>query len=296
MAIRSAFVVGREVGTFGRWFRLITGVYFTLLLTVVPFIADPVPPAETASFLGAVGLYFLLILGIYVAAFYVLGERVLASVNPWIGTFIFLGPLAVVNAFELGPPALRVALGLYYSVASIFNFAMSYGGCEVVAIPSLIFRRRYTLYCPYNAVDAVENALMAGAPGHRLFGLVAIAVAMLVGSYYILLDFMGLSEVLGLEPDRRPAVLFLIPIAFLVRNAWLAYGRAGGRATAAVRNLTIGALVMGLLAAILFFRLDWEPFWGLLLIAGGGYALVRLARAGLGQEQAGPGGLPSPDH
>ena len=30
-------------------------------------------------------------------------------------------------------------------------------GCEVVAFPSLLFRRQYTVYCPLNAIDLVER-------------------------------------------------------------------------------------------------------------------------------------------
>ena len=36
---------------------------------------------------------------------------------------------------------------------------MSYGGCEVMAIPSLIFRRRYVVYCRYNVVDVVDKVV-----------------------------------------------------------------------------------------------------------------------------------------
>jgi hypothetical protein len=33
----------------------------------------------------------------------------------------------------------------------------SYGGCEVVALPSLLFRRHCAIYCPLNAIDLLER-------------------------------------------------------------------------------------------------------------------------------------------
>jgi hypothetical protein len=50
----------------------------------------------------------------------------------------------------------------------IFNFAMSYGGCEVMAIPSLIFGRRYIIYCPWNVVDAVDKVVQGHASGAKM--------------------------------------------------------------------------------------------------------------------------------
>ena len=46
---------------------------------------------------------------------------------------------------------------LYLSVALIVEGLTSYGGCEVVALPNLLFRRHYTVYCPLNAIDLVER-------------------------------------------------------------------------------------------------------------------------------------------
>ncbi len=51
-------------------------------------------------------------------------------------------------------------LGLYIGVSLIFSFFIRYGGCEVMSIPGLIFGTRYTVYCPLNVVDAVENAVI----------------------------------------------------------------------------------------------------------------------------------------
>lgn len=278
------FEVGRDVGVFGRWFRLIVGLYFTALILLDPLLIDPVPAAQALSFLGNVGLYFLLIMAVYLLAFYFLGERILARMNPWVGTIIFLGPLVLLTALEAGPIELRVAIGLYYSLASILNFAMSYGGCEVVAVPSLVFRRRYTVYCPYNAVDAVESAMRASAAGQRAFGWVSIMISLLVGAYYILFDLMDLDDFTGINSDPRLALLFLVPIAFLLRSAWLVGQGEAQQVQTTARRLIIGAVVMATLTIILFFQLPWEPFWLLAMLLGGIYALAKFVQSSWGQK------------
>lgn len=277
---QSNFTIGRDVGLFGRWFRLLVGVYFALLATVVPLIEEPIPVTEALSFLGILGLYFALILGVYVVAFYFLGERVLARTNPWVGTIILLGPLIVITAFRLGPQPFRVALGLYYSIASIFNFAMSYGGCEVVAIPSLIFRRRYTVYCPYNAVDAVENALLYRSTGERVFAIVSMLIAVVVGGYFLLVETLNMIRDLGffIDVDNRWALLLGIPFLFLVYNAWITYQQSNRQVNAIVRRQVLGALILFVLTAIFVAGEDWGPFWVGAMLLGGLIVLIKWIR------------------
>jgi hypothetical protein len=151
----ATFVLGRDVGLFGRWLRLIGGV---LLLGGILWdeVADPPP----LGFYGATALYFVVVTGIYLVGYYLLSEGVFARANAWINTLILVGPPVMVFVLDLGPDAFQVGLWLYVGVSLIANFVMSYGGCEVVALPSLILRRKYTVYCPMNAVDVVEKAVV----------------------------------------------------------------------------------------------------------------------------------------
>ena len=52
------------------------------------------------------------------------------------------------------------ALLLYIGISLIFGYFMRYGGCEVVSIPSLLLATRHQVYCPLNAVDVVEQAVV----------------------------------------------------------------------------------------------------------------------------------------
>jgi hypothetical protein len=102
--------IGRGVGLVGRWFRLVIGLYFSLLMTVFAVLGEPI--SDALPFLSQVGLFCLLFLGVYLMAFRFLSGRVLGRTDPWVGTLIFLGPVAVIGAFELGPPTFRIGLSL----------------------------------------------------------------------------------------------------------------------------------------------------------------------------------------
>ncbi|MDX1459407.1 MAG: DUF6410 domain-containing protein, partial [Marinobacter sp.] len=252
--------IGREVGVVGRWFRLVIGLYFSLLVTVVAVLGDPI--SDALSFLGQVGLYFLLFLAIYLVAFRVLSGRILGRTDPWVGTLIFLGPVAVIGAFELGPAPFRVGLSLYYSLSSILNFAMSYGGCEVVALPSLIFRTRYTLYCPYNAVDVVENALLKGSATNQAFGILSLAITVLIGGYFLLVEDQGLfRQFYPLDLPNQLALILLVPLGFIIKNGWETYQAAGKKWTRDVNAYSIGGLVLFVLMIMFVIGEDAFPLW-----------------------------------
>lgn len=287
MTKQGEFTVGRDVGFVGRWFRLIVGVYFSALAIADPLLADPVIGRDPVAFLGEVAIYFVAILVFYVVAVYLLGERVLARANPWVGTILMLGPLGAITTLELGPLTFRVAIGLYYSLASILNFAMSYGGCEVIALPSLIFRRRYTVYCPYNAVDAIENALNLSSQSQRALAVLSMAIAVVVGGYFLLVEELNMIRSLGvaIDVDNRWALLLLIPIVYLAWNAWRSYQARDGRVRRQARRLALGAGLLLLLTMMFVTGEEAMPLFGLAMLLGGLIALVEWLRRRTRQTQ-----------
>lgn len=277
MKNRDETVIGLEVGTLGRWFRLIIGLYLSALVTVVPLLEHPVEASNTLALLANVALYALAILAVYTLAFYLLGERFLARTDPWIGTLVFLGPLVLVGGLGLGPAPFQVAIGLYYSVSSIFNFAMSYGGCEVIAIPSLIFRRRYTLYCPYNAVDVVEKAIFAGSPGETVFGLLSLGILVSVGGFFLLVEDQGvMRRFYDLNVHNAWALLLLIPIAFIAWRGRAELQHSDGELTGNARTYLLGGAVLAVLMIVFVIGINSLLLWPLAMLIGGGYGVYRL--------------------
>ena len=153
----SSFVLGHDLRPVGKWLRIILGVLGVLWT---------VSRALELGVLAETGLYVLIIGVAYVAAHWLLGGWLLGRMNPWIGTVLLVGPAIVIPGASMLPQALRLGMIVYFSASLLVNAAKNYGGCEVLALPSLLFGRWYTVYCPLNVVDAVERRV-AGAAGAR---------------------------------------------------------------------------------------------------------------------------------
>jgi hypothetical protein len=49
----------------------------------------------------------------------------------------------------------------YIGLSFLLQWRLNYGGCEVVSLPILLFRKRYPTYCiPLVVLDAVEKAVV----------------------------------------------------------------------------------------------------------------------------------------
>jgi hypothetical protein len=139
------FTIGRQVGVCGRWTRFVLG-----LLGLVYIGTQVVHLGLSAVLLERLAGSLLLTTALYIVLFWLLGERVS---QPWLRTVIFWLPAV----FILLPGGWGLGVLLYWSVACLLTALVSYGGCEVVALPSLLFRRYSTVYCPLNAIDLLER-------------------------------------------------------------------------------------------------------------------------------------------
>lgn len=150
--------IGRDTTSFGRWVRLILGLLFiasaglsTISLTdrvdVLPLLV---------SALGILVVYYI--------AYLALEKPVLARQNPWLSALVFVVPSLVIAFVPVFPAPLRVGMILYWGVMSVLNSLTRYGGCEVLAVPTLVYKRRYDVYCPTNLLDVAEQAV-AGSRG-----------------------------------------------------------------------------------------------------------------------------------
>ncbi len=161
--------LGVDVGFVGQWSRLVWGA-----LILVPFgfeLAGAFTnPDESRSIYGFVAMYLLAVTFAYTVVYRMLGERFFSRSNPWINTLILVGPAFVVvwwevifaplAGFDL-PQAFSLAMGVYVGLSFILQWRIKYGGCEVVAVPIILLKKRYTTYCvPLVALDAVEKKVV----------------------------------------------------------------------------------------------------------------------------------------
>lgn len=167
---RSRFgTLGLDVGIVGRWSRLLWGILILMPITA-SLILNLDSLTESLGFYLLLAVYFIIIVVAYTFVYWFLGERLFARANPWINTTILVGPAFLVAWWDILvrpfsgtslPLEFSLAMGLYIGVSFILQWRLSYGGCEVVAVPILLFKRRYTTYCiPLVALDAVEKAVV----------------------------------------------------------------------------------------------------------------------------------------
>jgi Family of unknown function (DUF6410) len=156
--------IGLDLGLFGRIVRVLLGTAM-----VAGIFRDLATSNPSAMFLAEAAAYFVLSLVVYTVAFYALRDRILARMNPWVGTAILLTPVLVVLMFDVGPPAFQIGINAYVGASLLLASLMRYGGCEIVAVPSLLFGKRYVVYCPYNVIDVVEKAVLDRRKGASRF-------------------------------------------------------------------------------------------------------------------------------
>ena len=237
------FVIGREVGSVGRWVRLGVGLLGIAGIVVLVIRVGPSGPLIGQIATGA-GLALVFFLG----WFWVLGKRLLAWLNPWMRTVLFRGPLLLAASLPFIPSGLRLGTFLYLFAALFVTALMRYGGCEVVAVPSLLFGQRYPVYCELNALDLVERPLRQTS--RRLIRWIGGTLALLVGVYLLLVPF---RTFFGLTLPQAPwiAALLLLPALLLLWDAWCTFRVAGGHLTREVRNSLLGIIAL-VITALLF--------------------------------------------
>lgn len=147
----------RQAPPVGRGLRFVLGVL--LLVDVLPAYLEVGRGAALAGLLVVV-----LLIGVYGAWQYLVNR--LPPMNPWLGALLAVGLLVVVVV--LGAPG-GVLLGrgegelgvVTFLAASLIAAAVRGDpGCEVLAIPGLLFRKRAQLRCLlFSVTDRIEDRL-----------------------------------------------------------------------------------------------------------------------------------------
>ncbi|MFQ5550868.1 MAG: hypothetical protein ACE5FJ_06495 [Gemmatimonadales bacterium] len=111
--------------------------------------------SEDVAFNMRVVAAFVLMMAFY-SAMHLVITRFTPGVNAWFGAILAVTPAALV--YILGGPVGRVAAVAYIGVSLVLQAIRSDGGCEVMSIPAIIFRRRTHLVCiAFSPVDWVES-------------------------------------------------------------------------------------------------------------------------------------------
>ncbi len=223
------FEIGNDMGRYGAVYRLIFAVYFIAIFILKPLVLDPQPLDEVWSFLGETALWVVVIAGIYFTVFYALQGIVLARLNPWARTAIFLGTPTLLGLMGLMPTPVSVAFGVYDNLSLFLAVKMRYGGCEVIALPTYILRRRYTSYCGINLFDLMERALVNGRGARQspALSMISITLVLFVVSYFSFVSDVIADASLDFAIDQKWVYLLVVPTLYLAMNAWQMYRTEG---------------------------------------------------------------------
>jgi hypothetical protein len=194
--------IGRDLLPAGRVVRILAG----LLLVASAVASAPHAGPLSAVLLGQVALAFLVTAAAYTVAAWALGERLLTCVDPWLAAIVLIAPSTAILFFL--PLSATIGYNLYIGVSLVVQAAIRYGGCEVLGIPTLFLRRRYAVYCVFNATDLVERALQ-DRPGWLKWTL-----ALLV--FVVTMVVLALAVTLGDSNGERALYLLFLVVGFLV--------------------------------------------------------------------------------
>jgi hypothetical protein len=205
--------VGFNLGTAGRWSRFGLGLLIAAGTTASTLLGFG-PARVTVAFLVATTLACAGIAAAYLVVYALLGERVFARANPWLNTLVLVGPALTIASWNLTlgatlgvdlPAALTLAMLVYVGASLVLESFIGYGGCEVVALPILVWRRRYVTYClPLVLVDRAERGWLESAGARRLLWIALGGAA--VGT--ILLGLFGIAPVAS-------SLAFLVVVALV---------------------------------------------------------------------------------
>ena len=226
---------------------------------------------------------------IYIVVFHFFGKLLFARLTPWAGTAVFLGLPTLLFILGVMPEWAGMAFGLYIGASLVLTFFMKYGGCEVVALPSMLLGKRYTMYCPLNAIDAVERAVTPDAysQSHKFFMITSLGIASLVGGYFFILSGGNAFSRYGMvfELDYRFSWLLIIPFFYAAYMVLENFKKEKRLFAPPVRKFGMGAIVLFLMA-INFGVPDIQiRFWNWIMAAGTLYVFFEIALILMGKKK-----------
>jgi hypothetical protein len=154
MTTSPRFTIGLDSTTLGRWVRGLLGLLF-ILYSGLRMISINERADATLVLVS-----FLSILVVYYVAYLALEHLLLARKNPWLSSLVLVAPALVLVVVPLFPSGLQVGMVLYWGVSLLLNARIGYGGCEVLAVPTIVYKRRYDVYCPTNVIDLAERSIL----------------------------------------------------------------------------------------------------------------------------------------
>lgn len=144
--------VGRDLLPVGRSSRVVAGLALlaATVLSGLQFSGSP-------GLLGGIAAVFVVCVVGYTLLVWLLGERLFRGSDPWLLAILVVAPALILFLF---PAQLAIGFDAFLGISMVAQAVAGYGGCEIIGIPTLFVRRRYTVYCAMNGGDFVEHWLV----------------------------------------------------------------------------------------------------------------------------------------
>ena len=194
--------VGRDLLPVGRLIRIVAGstLLVAAALSSLQFRGSPLV-------LGGIAAVFVICVVGYTLAVWLFGERFFSGGDAWLLAILLVAPALVLFLF---PEQLSIGYDAFLGISMVVQATIAYGGCEVMGIPTLLVRRRYTVYCAMNGGDVVEHWLVR-QPAAVRWTLSVLAFAGVI-------VLMGLASATGPKGLLVGYLLFLM-VGFAVSRA-----------------------------------------------------------------------------
>ena len=144
--------VGRDLLPVGRSIRVVAG-----LALLVATVFSALQFSGSPGLLGGIATVFIVCVVGYTLLVWLLGERLFRGGDPWLLAILVVAPALILFLF---PAQLAIGYDAFLGISMVAQAVAGYGGCEIIGIPTLFVRRRYTVYCAMNGGDFVEHWLV----------------------------------------------------------------------------------------------------------------------------------------
>jgi|SRR5579864_4029046 len=201
--------IGRDLLPVGRLIRSVAGLalFVAAVLSSLQFRGSP-------PVLGGLAAVFVVCVVGYSLIVWLFGQRFFTGGDPWLLAILLVAPALVLFLF---PEQLSIGYDAFLGISMVVQAIIAYGGCEVMGIPTLLVRRRYTVYCAMNGGDVVEHWLVRQpAAVHWIVSVLAFVGVIVL---------MGLASATGPKGLLVGYLLFLI-VGLVISRALRATGRS----------------------------------------------------------------------
>src|SRR5919197_1089890 len=116
----AGFVIGRDLAPAGRLVRVLAGLLNLAAAAGIARLSAPISPVDAVG----VVLAFLVTASAYTGGIWLLGDRLLPRLDPWLTALVLVAPLGVLFVVPMVPDPVMIGAFLYIAVSQLVQAAI----------------------------------------------------------------------------------------------------------------------------------------------------------------------------